>query len=239
MSRGLVALGDSISYGHGGMQSGLGSQSWAQWLAEAMELPFTRLAVNGAKAPDVLRDQVPRLRDRFDLERLHERFDVATVYVGVNDVRDAGWDPAAYERDLDGILAAAAAAAERVLTCTMPRDLGLPPAGPKVEQANAIVERLAARHGAVVADLRDLTGSAHVWADRVHLTATGQVELADRAARALGAPLPSQTVVDPPAADAWYRWHYAKRAVRERAAIARAHAERRLARPRVDQVDTR
>jgi hypothetical protein len=92
-------------------------------------------------------------------------------------------------------------------------------AGAKVAEANAIVERLAARHGAVVADLRDLTGAGHVWADRVHLTATGQVRLADRAARALGAPLPSQTVVDPPAPDGWYRWHYAKRAVRERVPI--------------------
>ena len=75
--------------------------------------------------------------------------------------------------------------------------------------------------------------------DRVHLTATGQVALADRAARALGAPLPSQTVVEPPAPDGWYRWHYAKRALRERAAIARARAERRLVRHRVEQVDTR
>ncbi len=229
MSAGLVALGDSITYGHGGMQSGLGSQSWAQWLAEALDLPFTRYAVNGATAADVLRDQVPRLHDRYDLERVHDRYDVATVYVGVNDVRDAGWDAAAYERDLDAILAAVADRADRVLTCTIPLDLGLPPAGAKVPEANAIVERLAARHGAVVADLRDLSGSAHVWADRVHLTASGQVALADRAARALGAPLPSQTVVDPPAPDGWYRWHYAKRAIRERLPIAaaRLHAARR------------
>ena len=103
MTSGVVALGDSISYGHGGMQTGLGSQSWAQWLAEAMELPFTRLAVNGATAPDVLRGQLPRL------ERSGRRYDVATVYVGVNDVRDFGWDPAAYVRDLDAILAGVAA----------------------------------------------------------------------------------------------------------------------------------
>ena len=127
---------------------------------------------------------------------------------------------------LDAVLAAVAARAERVLTCTIPLGLGLPPAGAKVEEANAAIERAAAAHGAVVADLRDLTGAAHVWADRVHLTATGQVALADRAARALGAPLPSQTVVDPPAPDGWYRWHYAKRAVRERAAIAVASRRR-------------
>ena len=96
VTSGLVALGDSITYGHGGMQSGLGSQSWAQWLAEAMELPFTRLAVNGATAPDVVREQLPRLRGRGGATRS------AAVYVGVNDVRDVGWDAAAYERDLDG-----------------------------------------------------------------------------------------------------------------------------------------
>lgn len=214
MSRGLVALGDSITYGHGGMQSGLGSQSWAQWLAEAMELPFTRLARNGATAPDVLREQVPRLRGPYD---------VGCLYVGVNDVRDAGWDPAAYARDLDAILAAVTAACERTVALTLPLDLGLPPAGAKVREASDAVERLAREHGAAVADLRGFAGSAHVWADRVHATATGQVAIADRAAAALGAPLPSRTVIDPPAPDAWYRWHYAKRSVREhaRAALAR------------------
>jgi lysophospholipase L1-like esterase len=222
VTSGLVALGDSISYGHGGMQSGLGSQSWAQWLAEAMELPFTRLAVNGARALDVLHEQVPRL------ERLGRRFDVATVYVGVNDVRDAAWDAAAYARDLDAILAAVARHADRVLTLTLPLDLGLPPAGAKVEDADLVIERTAAAHGAAVADLRGFTGAAHVWADRVHLTATGQVAVADLAAAALGAPLPSRTVVDPPGPDGWYRWHYAKRAVRERAGAARTLARARL-----------
>jgi lysophospholipase L1-like esterase len=199
------------------MQSGLGSQSWAQWLAEAMDLPYTRYAVNGATAPDVLRDQVPRVQRRYDL---------ATVYVGVNDVRVAGWDPDAYARALEAILAAVAANADRLLTCTIPLDLGLPPAGAKVGEANAIIERTSARHGAVVADLRDLTGSALVWADRVHLTATGQVALADRAARALAVTPPSHAVVDPPAPDGWYRWHYAKRALRERAPLVAAKLRR-------------
>jgi lysophospholipase L1-like esterase len=208
---GLVALGDSISYGHGGMQSGLGSQSWAQWLAEALDLPFTRYAVNGATAGDVVRRQLPRLR---------RRYDVGTLYVGVNDVRDAGWDATAYSRDLDAALDGLAAACDRVLTMTVPVDVGLPPAGAKVEEANAIVERLSAQHGAVVADGRTFTGRAWVWADRVHATATGQVELADRAARALGAPLPSATVVSPPRPDGWYAWHYGKRSLREHAVAA-------------------
>ena len=63
-----------------------------------------------------------------------------------------------------------------------------------------------------------------MWADRVHATAAGQVEIADRAARALGAPLPSQTVVDPPQPDALYAYHYARRTLREYGAASRASA---------------
>lgn len=206
----LVALGDSITYGHGGMQSGLGSQSWAQWLAEAMELPFVRFARNGAHASDVVREQVPKLRGRYA---------VGTLYVGANDTRGLDWDAAAFERDLVTTLDAMRACCDRVLCLTLPLDLGLPPAGHKVVEANAAIER----HAELTADLRDFTGSRWVWADRVHATAAGQVEIADRAAVALGAPLPSETVVDVPRPDAWYRFHYAKRAVREhvRASVVR------------------
>ena len=211
MSAPLVALGDSITYGHGGMQSGLGSQPWAQWLAEAMGLPFVRLAANGATAADVVREQVPKLNGRYA---------VGTLYVGVNDVRSVDWDAAAYGCDLRAAAQALAERCERVLMATLPLDLGLPPAGEKVGEANAIVARVAGAAGAAVADLRDFTGRAWVWADRVHATAAGQVEIADRAARALGAPLPSQTVVDVPRPDGWYAFHYAKRAVREHARAA-------------------
>jgi lysophospholipase L1-like esterase len=211
---GVVALGDSITYGHGGMQAGLGSQSWAMWLAEAMDLPFTRYAVNGATAADVVRFQVPRVRRRYAL---------GCLYIGVNDVRSAGWDARAFERDLDVAAGALAARCDRVVQLTIPLDLGLPPAGAKVIEANAAIERVAARHGSVLADLRDLTGPRWVWADRVHATAAGQVEIADRAARALGAPLPSQTVVRPPRPDALYAWHYARRTLREWGRVARVH----------------
>jgi lysophospholipase L1-like esterase len=208
-ARGLVALGDSITYGHGGMQAGLGSQSWAQWLAEAMGLPYTRLAANGATAGDVARVQLARLPD--------EHFDVGTLYIGANDTRNLDWDAAAYARDLRLALRTLAARCDRVVVLTLPLDLGLPPAGDKVREANAAIEEEAAPVGALVVDLRAFSGPRWVWADRVHATAAGQVEIADRAARALGAPLPSRTVVDVPAPDPWYWFHYAKRAVREHA----------------------
>ena len=211
---GVLALGDSITNGHGGMQSGLGSQSWAQWLAQALDLPFTKLAKDGASTRDVVERQLPAIRG--------EAYDVGCVYIGVNDARGIDWDPAAYERDLDTILAALAQRCERTLTLTLPLDLGIPPAGADLPATNAIIERVAARHGTVVVDLSDFAGARWVWADHVHATATGQVEIADRAARALGAErLPSQ-LAEPPAPDAAYWWHYGRRAVRERLRIAAA-----------------
>jgi lysophospholipase L1-like esterase len=176
--RGVVALGDSITNGHGEPALGVPMQSWAQWLAEALELPFSKLARDAATVADVLAEQVPRLAGPYDL---------ACVHAGVNDVRAPGWDPAAFERDLAAVLDAAAAAADRLAVCTLPSDLGRPRAAPKPAAASAIVRRLAPGHGAVVVALDDLAGRRWLLPDAVHPTALGQLEIADRAARALEA----------------------------------------------------
>jgi lysophospholipase L1-like esterase len=176
--RGLVALGDSITNGHGEPALGVTMQSWAQWLAEALELPFTKLARDGARAADVLRDLVPRLAGPYD---------VGCVYVGVNDTRALDWDADGFERDAEAIVAAVAACSERLLVCTIPTDLGRPRADPKPQTASAILRAAAARHGAAIVDLDDLAGPPWVLPDGVHPTAVGQLEIADRAARVLDA----------------------------------------------------
>ncbi len=71
--RGLVALGDSITLGEGGSVLGVTALSWAQWLARALDLPYTCYARNGAVVGEVLRDQLPRVRPGHD---------VACLYVG-------------------------------------------------------------------------------------------------------------------------------------------------------------
>ena len=181
---GLVALGDSITVGEGNMLCGLPARSWALWLAQALDLPFTGRAANGAVIGDVLREQVPAVRGQYD---------VGCLYIGVNDVRGMDWDPVAFDAGLREALATLAALAERLLAVTIPLDLGRPPAGPKVGGANAIIRRAAADAGAAVAALDDLAGWTLVLPDAVHPTALGQLEIADRAARALGAPrLPSE-----------------------------------------------
>jgi len=86
---GLVALGDSITVGEGSMMLGVTPLSWAQWLARALDLPFTSYACNGALAGDVLREQLPRVQADYD---------VAVLYAGVNDVRGGSFDAEAYER---------------------------------------------------------------------------------------------------------------------------------------------
>ena len=184
-ARGLVALGDSITNGHGEPALGVHPQSWAQWLAESLDLPFTKLATDGAQTADVLREQVPRLRGPYD---------VGCVYTGVNDVRDPAFDLAAYERDLRAILAAVKAASDQVVLCTIPEDLGRPRAAPKPREANRKIRAIATEAKAVVVVLDDLAGAPYLLPDAVHPTARGQLEIADRAARALGAPrLPSHT----------------------------------------------
>jgi hypothetical protein len=182
-TRGLVALGDSITNGGGNMALGVYPRSWAHWLALALDLPYTGLAGDGAIAADIVPEQVPHL---------HGAYDVGALYIGVNDVRSVDWDPVAFERDHAAALAALSACCERVIALTIPLDLGRPPAGAKVGDANALIRRRAADTGALVVALDDLRGWRHVLPDAVHPHAVGQLEIADRAARALGAPrLPS------------------------------------------------
>jgi hypothetical protein len=90
---------------------------------------------------------------------------------------------------------ALAACSERLLLCTLPADLGRPRAAPKPREASAIVRAVAGEHDAALAELDDLAGPPWLLPDAVHPTARGQLEMADRAARALGAPtLPSSLI---------------------------------------------
>jgi lysophospholipase L1-like esterase len=204
---GLVALGDSITVGEGSMALGITPLSWAQWLARALDMPFTSYASNGATAADVLRAQLPRVRADYD---------IATLYAGVNDVRTPLFEPAAYEQDLDAVAAGLAARADRLLLLTLPEDLGRPTSAPKPAQANEVVRRVATRYGAAVADLTDFGGWTNVLPDIVHPTSLGQLAIADRAAQALGAPvLPSALVADQRAPDLRYAPAHARALARD------------------------
>ena len=175
---GLVALGDSITKGDGEPALGVSHRSWSLWLAEALELPYTNRAVDGAVASELVQDQCPLVRADYDL---------ACIYIGVNDARGPDWDPDRFAAGLDAALAHLRARATRVLSLTIPLDLGRPRAGAAVPVANALIRRLAGEHDAVCAELTDLRGWRLLLPDAVHPTALGQLEIADRAAGALAA----------------------------------------------------
>jgi hypothetical protein len=200
MPGGLLALGDSITRKGPWGALGLPDRSWAWFLAQTLDEPLLNLAVDGAHCADVRAHQLPAAGEG--------PYALALLYVGVNDARRPDWEPVAFAADLDAILQTLAPRAERLLTMTIPVDLGRPRAGLKVPVANAILERAAARYGAACADLSGLAGPRFVLPDAVHLTPRGQLEVADRAARALGVdPPPSERF--PPSDSPAARAHFA------------------------------
>jgi len=172
----VLGLGDSITAGPDEGAYGVRPRPWAQWLAEAADLPFHRLAQPGAQTPWMAAELLPRAREGYALACLH---------AGTNDVRSPAWDAGAFEAALAAILGALAPRAERVCVATIPLDLGRPPAGAKVADLNAIVRRQAAATGATVVALDDLRGWRLLLPDAVHPTALGQLVIASRAAAAL------------------------------------------------------
>ena len=171
---GVLAFGDSITNGGGELQWGVALQSWAQWVARGLALPYTGLAVDGADVAGVLAEQVPRVPEG-------ARYDIGCLYVGVNDVRALDWDRDAFERGHRAALAALSERCDRLLTLTVPLDLGRPRAGPKVHEVNAAITASAAAHGALVLDIGDFGARNLVMADHVHPTAFGQIAIAERA----------------------------------------------------------
>ena len=176
----MLAFGDSITNGGGELQWGVALQSWALWVARGLRMPYSGFAVDGARIGDVLAEQVPAVPPA-------ARYDVGCLYIGVNDVRGLDWDRAAFERGHDAALAFLAERCERLLTLTVPLDLGRPRAGEKVHDANAAITASAARHGALVVDLSGFGARNLVMVDHVHPTAFGQVAIAERALDVLAA----------------------------------------------------
>ncbi len=176
---GVLAFGDSITHGGGELQWGVALQSWSLWVARGLGLPFTGFAVDGARAADVVADQIPAFRERSADPQA--RYDVGCLYVGVNDARASDWNPTAFEADLRIALAFLARRADRVLAVTAPLGLGLPRTGVKVADLDTIIQVSARELGALLVDLRWLEARNLVMADRVHPTAFGQLSIAQRA----------------------------------------------------------
>lgn len=177
----LLAVGDSITAIDPDVRDdpGVPYRPWAVWVGEALGLDVRLIAQPGATAPDLL----PTL----GTVPLH--VDVAVVYLGVNDVRSPDWDPDRFVTAYRTVLSRVAASAARLVVCTVPLDLGRPPAGAKVPACNGLLASAAANAGADVCRLDDMAGEVLLQADAVHPTATGQHWIAGRVAATLGANL--------------------------------------------------
>jgi lysophospholipase L1-like esterase len=185
MKLGVLALGDSITNGGGELQWGVALQSWALWTARGLGLPYSGYALDGAQIDDILEIEIPRfLAATADSGA---RFDVGCLYIGVNDVRRVDWDEQRFESRYREALGFLTERCERTLTATMPLDLGRPRAGTKVEDANRLIERVAAEAGALVVDLSGFKGRRLLMADQVHPTAFGQIAIACKALEVLAA----------------------------------------------------
>jgi lysophospholipase L1-like esterase len=231
---GVLALGDSITHGGGELQWGVALQSWALWTARGLGLPYSPFATDGATVRDVVGVQLPALERRSARPEAH--YDLACLYIGANDVRALHWAADAFERDLDAAHRALAARAQRRLAVTIPLDLGRPRAGRNVEEANAAIQRVAARHGALVLDLRGMRGRRVLMADHVHPTAFGQLAIAERALDVLAAD--GMDVLERPwelvryettragrlRSDATYAYRHAKQSARAATALVRVQA---------------
>jgi lysophospholipase L1-like esterase len=176
---GVLAFGDSITNGGGELQWGVALQSWALWTARGLGLPYTGYAVDGAVVADVVGTQIPAF-ERINADPA-ARFQLGCLYIGVNDVRRLDWDPAVFAAGYEAALTFLRGRCDRVLTMTAPRRLGLPPAGPKVAELNAIIGDVAARSGALIVHLEDFGARNQIMVDRVHPTAFGQIAIAERA----------------------------------------------------------
>jgi lysophospholipase L1-like esterase len=171
---GVLAFGDSITNGGGELQWGVALQSWALWVARGLSLPYTGFATDGASVDDVVAHQMPRVP-------ADARYDLGCLYIGVNDVRGLDWDRTHFQQGHERALGFLAERCDRLLTLTVPLDLGRPRAGAKVHDVNAAITESAARHGALVVDLAHLRARNLVMTDHVHPTAFGQVAIAERA----------------------------------------------------------
>jgi lysophospholipase L1-like esterase len=180
---GVLAFGDSITNGGGELQWGVALQSWALWVARGLGLPYTGCAVDGAIVGDVLRRQIPDFQRRS--AHPEARYELGCVYIGVNDVRRPDWDPGAFGQSFARVLEFLSARCDRTLTLTIPLDLGRPRVGEPVLECNATISDAASRHGALLLDLSELRARNLVMADRVHLTAFGQIAVAQRALEVL------------------------------------------------------
>jgi lysophospholipase L1-like esterase len=201
--RSFVAIGDSFTEGLADDRGDGVFRGWADLVAERLAqrdpgLRYANLAVRGKLIGQIRADQLaPAAAMRPDL---------VSLAGGLNDIMRPGCDVEAVCEHVTRCAETLAEASGR-LVLFHPIDVRtrMPSAArlwPKVERLIAVIDQLAARHGAVVVDLaaERVFDDARLWApDRIHLTAEGHRRVAEAVLETLGfapafdwrAPLPA------------------------------------------------
>jgi hypothetical protein len=201
-AHGVVAVGDSWVTGYGLALAGVTCLSWGSWLAWSMASCLTQHAVNGSRAHQVARDQLPLLSAG--------EFQLGVAWVGANDVGD--FQEGSFREAVEEICAGLRSAADVAAIATLPLSMRTPAVGWRavelaVRDANRAVRQAADRTGVVVVELEDaLNGPWAMAPDRQHPTSVGQLEAANVASRLLTAlpllrELPDPAARTPPKAE--------------------------------------
>ncbi|WKN53752.1 GDSL-type esterase/lipase family protein [Rhodococcus opacus] len=168
----LVAVGDSIINGFNRPIAQVPALGFGQLLAQAMDLSYTRYAKGGSTSRDIVEQFIPRVRGRYD---------VGVLSCGTNDAYQR-MSMADLEANLTKAVGHLSGHCDRVVVLTIPISV----------EATDVVRRVAATVPNVHVVDAHVRGVRLLRADLIHPTSVGQMELADRAARALCAPLPSK-----------------------------------------------
>jgi len=196
--RKYVALGDSCAEGlDDPYPDGTGYRGFTDLLAEQLaaaspSLRYANLAVRGRRMDQILTEQVPLAAEL--------RPDLVTLFGGGNDVLQGRWQTTADA--LEATVATMSEVARTVVLFTLPDIARLPGLGrlrPRVIQLNELLVSTAARHGAILVDVRE-DASCHdprlYGEDRLHLGPLGHQRVAAHALTALGRP-PTTNWLDP------------------------------------------
>jgi lysophospholipase L1-like esterase len=201
--RRYVALGDSCAEGLDDPYPDGGFRGWADLTAARLaarepDLHYANLAVRGRRLDQVRAEQVPAA--------VALRPDLVAMFAGGNDVLQGKWRIGAVAANLDATVRALTEVARTVVLFTLPdlarRLPGLRWLRPRTELLNDLIRATAARHGALLVDVRRDPWAEDLrlyGADRLHLGEIGHRRVAGHLLTALGLPADDWLAPLPPA----------------------------------------
>lgn len=185
-----VALGDSSTEGLNDTDERGLLRGWSERLASHLAaatgpLQYANLAVRGRTTREVLEEQ---LAPALALDP-----DLATLFVGTNDVTARRFDETQFAVDLEAMQSALQAAGAAVLGFTLP---DLSPVMPvarlirgRVRRMNERIRAVSARTGSLLVDFEAVptTSDPRLWSeDRIHANSEGHARIAAALAESLG-----------------------------------------------------